>query len=145
MGTFRVGCKVTNVADPKKSAAVANLLVDTGSDYTWLPAEALERIGVRRVKKDIQLVMANGQVISRSAGYAIIFCDQFQTVDEVIFAEPGDQLLLGARTMEGFNARVDPKQKKLVAAGPMLAASSAARQNKQQATDYGPMTKDQDL
>jgi predicted aspartyl protease len=124
MGTFRVGCKVVNIADAKKWAAVDKLLVDTGSDYTWLPAKVLEKIGVERIKKDIVLTMANGQSITRSAGYAIIHSDKFQTVDEVVFAEPGDQLLLGARTMEGFNARVDPKQKKLVAAGPVLAAGN---------------------
>lgn len=122
MGTFRVGCRVVNVADAKKTATVEQLLVDTGSDYTWLPAKVLERIGVKRVKKDIVMTMANGQAITRSAGYAIIHSDKFQTVDEVIFAEPGDLLLLGARTLEGFNARVDSKQKKLVAAGPVLAA-----------------------
>jgi hypothetical protein len=55
-------------------------------------------------------------------GYVIIQCDQFQTVDEVVFAEPGDMSLLGARTLEGFNASVDPKKKKLVASGPVLAA-----------------------
>lgn len=130
MGTFRVGCRVVNIADPKKAATVDRLLVDTGSDYTWLPAKVLEKIGVERVKKDIQLVMANGQSITRSAGYAIIHSDKFQTVDEVVFAEPGDQLLLGARTLEGFNARVDSKQKKLVAAGPILAAGNTS--NKEQ-------------
>ena len=129
MGTFRVGCKVVNIADAKKSAMVNNLLVDTGSDYTWLPEKVLEKIGVERVKKDIRLVMANGQTITRTSGYAIIHSDQFQTVDEVVFAEPGDQLLLGARTLEGFNARVDSKQKKLVAAGPLVAAGNT-RSNK---------------
>ncbi|HEV2294882.1 MAG TPA: retroviral-like aspartic protease family protein [Tepidisphaeraceae bacterium] len=124
MGTFRVGCKVVNIADPRKSATVEKLLVDTGGDYTWLPTKVLEKIGVQRVKKDIALTMANGKTITRTAGYAIIHCERFQTVDEVIFAEPGDQLLLGARTLEGFNARVDSKQKKLVAAGPILAASN---------------------
>ena len=29
--------------------------------------------------------------------------------------------LLGARTLEGLNLRVDPKNKKLVAGGPLLA------------------------
>src|SRR5439155_10510107 len=123
MGTFRVGCKVQNIADAKRSAIVDKLLVDTGSDYTWLPAKVLEKIGVQRVKKDIQLQMANGQTITRSAGYAIIRSGKFETVDEVIFAEPGDYSLLGAPTLEGFNARVDSKQKKLVAAGPILAAA----------------------
>ena len=41
-----------------------------------------------------------------------------------MFAEPDDLLLMGAPTLEGFNARVDSKQKKLVAAGPILAAGN---------------------
>jgi predicted aspartyl protease len=124
MGTFRVGCKIVNIADSKKSAKVEKLLVDTGSDYTWLPRKVLESIGVERVKKDIQMTLANGQTITRSAGYAIIHSDQFQTVDEVIFAQPGDLSLLGARALGGFNARVDSNQEKLVAAGPLVAAAA---------------------
>ena len=127
MGTFRVGCKIENIAEREKSAKVEKLLVDTGSDYTWLPARTLERIGVRREKKDIRLTMANGQEITRSVGFAIIRVDEFFTIDEVVFAEPGDLSLLGARTLEGFNARVDAKGKKLVAAGPILAARSDPR------------------
>jgi hypothetical protein len=45
-------------------------------------------------------------------------------VDEVVFGEEGDLSLLGARTLEGFNARVDAYQKKLVAAGPVPAAGN---------------------
>jgi predicted aspartyl protease len=122
MGTFRVGCKVENIADRGKAATVGKLLVDTGSDYTWLPARALEKIGVKREKKDVTLTMANGQEITRNVGFVIIRSDRFFTVDEVVFAEPGDLSLLGARTLEGFNARVDSKRKKLVAAGPLVAA-----------------------
>jgi hypothetical protein len=45
------------------------------------------------------------------------------TVDEVVFAEEGDLLLLGARSLEGLNLMVDAARKKLVAAGPLPAAS----------------------
>jgi hypothetical protein len=44
------------------------------------------------------------------------------TVDEVVFAEKGDLLLLGARTLEGLNLAVDSPKKRLVAAGPLPAA-----------------------
>ncbi len=43
-------------------------------------------------------------------------------MDEIVFPEKGDLLLLGARTLEGLNLTVDSKKKKLVAAGPLLAA-----------------------
>ncbi len=124
IGTFRIGCRIENIADRAKTAMVEKLLVDTGSDYTWLPAKSLEKIGVKREKKDVTMTTANGQQITRSVGFVIIRSDRFFTVDEVVFAEPGDLSLLGARTLEGFNASVDSKQKKLVAAGPMVAAPS---------------------
>jgi hypothetical protein len=43
-------------------------------------------------------------------------------LDEVVFAQPCDLSLLGARTLEGFNAHVDARKKRLVAAGPIPAA-----------------------
>ena len=59
--------------------------------------------------------MANGQVITRSVGFAILSLGKAFTVDEVVFAEPGDQVLLGARTLKGLNLVVDSRRKKLVA------------------------------
>ena len=44
------------------------------------------------------------------------------TTDEVVFGEPGDLVLLGARSLEGLNLKVDLVGKRLVSAGPMLAA-----------------------
>jgi predicted aspartyl protease len=68
--------------------------------------------------------MANGQRITRSVGFAIIRLDKHFTIDEVVFAEEDDLPLLGARTLEGLNLTVDPKRKRLVAAGPLIAAGS---------------------
>src|SRR5215213_3030593 len=98
------------------------MLVDSGSEHTWVPTKVLERLGVKRQKKDLALQMANGMTITRSVGFAIVRCGNFFTVDEVVFGEPGDSDILGARTLEGFNARVDAQQKQLVAAGPIVAA-----------------------
>jgi predicted aspartyl protease len=67
--------------------------------------------------------MANGQRVTRSVGFAIVPLDKFFTIDEVVFAEKGDLLLLGARTLEGLNLTVDPKRKRLVATGPLPAAA----------------------
>jgi len=98
------------------------MLVDTGSEYTWVPAKNLEKIGIGREKKDVLFVMANGQQVTRSVGFAIIRLDKHFTIDEVVFAERGDLLLLGARSLEGLNLTVDSRRKKLVAAGPLPAA-----------------------
>lgn len=122
MGVFYTSCTVENHVERSKSARVAKLLIDTGSENTWIPAVTLERIGVRREKKDLRFVMANGQVVTRSVGFAILRIGENFTIDEVVFAEPGDLLLLGARTLEGLNLAVDSSRKKLVAAGPVPAA-----------------------
>jgi predicted aspartyl protease len=124
MGTFYIRCKVENIVDRSKSAIIPKLLVDTGNDYTWIPAATLEKLDIDREKKDVPFVMANGQMITRSVGFVIIRLDKYFTVDEVVFAEKGDIVILGARTLEGLNLTVDAKRKKLVAAGPYLAAAS---------------------
>src|SRR5579871_5827211 len=90
MGTFYVGCRVENHIERSRSEVVPKLLVDTGSDYTWVPARALEKIGVEREKKDLSFVMAKGQQITRSVGFAILRINQHFTIDEVVFAEKGD-------------------------------------------------------
>ena len=122
MGTFFIKCKVENIVERSKSAVMPKLLVDSGSEYTWLPAKTLERVGVQRGKKDLEFVMANGQVVTRSVGFAIIRFDKYFAVDEVVFAEKGDLSLLGARTLKGLNLSIDPRKKRLEASGPILAA-----------------------
>jgi predicted aspartyl protease len=122
MGTFKIKCKIENIAARNKSAVIPQMLVDTGSEYTSVSATTLEKLNVQREKKNVSLIMANGQIVSRSVGFAIVRYDKFFTVDEVVFAEKGDLLLLGARTLEGLSLMVDSQKKKLVAAGPILAA-----------------------
>jgi predicted aspartyl protease len=123
MGHFHVDCQVINIRRPRKRVMVSNLLVDTGSEFTWVPEELLEQAGIRVEKKDVPFQMANGQITTRSTGYVIFKASEFETVDEVVFGQPGDLRLLGARTMEGFGALIDPRRKRLVAAGPNPAAS----------------------
>ncbi|MEK7731760.1 MAG: retroviral-like aspartic protease family protein [Planctomycetota bacterium] len=121
MGTFHAKCRIENTVERSRSAMVSKMLVDSGSEYTWIPATTLERIGVEQEKKDLTFVMANGQQVTRSVGFAIIRVNGYFTIDEVVFAEKGDLSLLGARTLEGLNLRVDSRVKKLVAGGPILA------------------------
>ena len=123
MGTFYTSCRVENQVDRKRSADVPKLLVDTGAEFTWINSETLKNIGVKREKKDYTFVMANGQQITRAVGFAIIRVGDTLTTDEVVFGEPGDLEILGARSLEGMNLRVDSLAKKLVAGGPILAAA----------------------
>ena len=122
MGTFYVTCEVENHTRRTRRAKVPKLLVDTGSEFTWIPAGTLEKIGVKPEKKDVAFQMANGQTITRDIGFAILRVNDSFTIDEVVFAQRGDLRWLGARTLEGMNLRVDSRAKALVAAGPLPAA-----------------------
>lgn len=124
MGVFSVGCRIENHMDRERSVRLAKVMVDTGSEFSWIPTAKLESIGVAREKKDVPFRMANGKTITRSVGFAIIRLAREFTIDEVVFAEPGDLTLLGARTLEGLNLMVDSGRKRLVAAGPLPAAGS---------------------
>lgn len=123
MGTFYAGCTVTNFADRSRTSEVPKLLVDTGSECTWIAASTLRDIGVTPEKMNMVFQMADGGTITRSVGFALIRVGERFTVDEVVFAQEGDLQLLGARTLEGLNLAVDPAHKRLIAAGPHLAAA----------------------
>ena len=123
MGLFHVGCRVLNPVT-SRSTTVRRLMVDAGAESTWIDATALEGIGIERRKKDLQFQLANGQIITRSVGYAVLTVDKSETVDEVVFAETGDLQLLGARALEGLNLQVDARRKRLVAVGPIISAAA---------------------
>ena len=122
MGAFRVDIEIARPGHHPRWKHLTAVMVDSGVEISWLPEDALDAMGITVFKKDEPFITADGRPITRDVGIALIRCGEFKTVDEVVFAEPGDLRLLGARTLEGFDALVDPRRKRLVAAGPMPAA-----------------------
>jgi predicted aspartyl protease len=120
MGVFKIGCLIKNHVDRDKSVKIPQLMVDTGSDATWIARKLLEQIGIKPEKRSAYQ-LANGQYVYRDVGYAIIRVGQRETSDDVVFAEKGDFLLLGARALEGLMLWVDSRNKKLIEieAGPI--------------------------
>ncbi|MCX7418708.1 MAG: aspartyl protease family protein [Planctomycetia bacterium] len=117
MGTFDVKGSIGHMVRREKFVEVPQMLVDTGSEHTWVPGKLLDKIGVNREKKDLTFQMANGQLVTRNIGFAIVRLGEHFTIDE-----EGDLLLLGARSLEGMNRSVDSRCKKLVATRPFPAA-----------------------
>jgi predicted aspartyl protease len=113
MGTFTIGCQVKNHASREKSVTVPRLMVDTGAEATWIPRKLLKRAEIKPEKRQTYR-MANGELVYRDVGYAIIRVGQRETIDEVVFAEEGDFSLLGARSLEGLLLWVDPRNKRLI-------------------------------
>lgn len=124
MGLFNTACLIEKQQDRSKKIRIPKLLVDTGSELTWTNQKILEKIDIEQEKKDMRFIMVNGQESTRSIGLAIIRVGKEFTTDEVVFAQKGDLQLLGARSLEGLNLKVDSRNKKLVAAGPFVAAGN---------------------
>ena len=119
MGTFRTTIQIENVAKRGRITTLDNVLVDTGSEYTWVPRPVLESLSVR-VERTQLFRVADGQGLERELGFAIVHAADVFAPDFVVFAEPADMLLLGARSLAGLNLRVDPVSKRLVDAGPVV-------------------------
>lgn len=124
MGTFRVDIEIENPAQPGDRRIVRAVLVDTGAELSWIPAEILESLGVERHTL-WRFRQADGSVLERWAGGVIVRVAGKRATDDVVFGEPDDLALLGAHTLEGLNFRVDPYLKQLVDAGPAPAAAGA--------------------
>jgi predicted aspartyl protease len=124
MGTFRTTIMIESVERRGEMRAVEDALVDTGSEYTWVPLGVLADLGIRPEQTQ-HFVVADGRHLERQVGIAIVHAAGAMAPDFVVFAEPGDMILLGARSLEGLNMRVDAQRKQLVPAGPILAGASA--------------------
>jgi predicted aspartyl protease len=124
MGLLRVDVELENQLRPGQIRRLRGVLVDTGAELSWAPAGLLEGLGIDRIK-EVRFQQADGSVLTRWVGFAVLRAEGAITIDEVVFAEPNDLTLLGARTLEGMNLKVDLTGKRLVAGGPMLAALAA--------------------
>ena len=121
MGTFRVDIEIENPARPGQKRTLRSVLVDTGAELSWVPTELLESLGVER-NNQWRFRQANGTALERWTGTVSVYVAGKRAGDEAVFGEPGDLTLLGSRTLEGLNFRVEPVTKQLVDAGPAPAA-----------------------
>lgn len=123
MGIFRTTIGVASWSNPDERADIADVMVDTGSEYNWIPETLLARLGIVPVRVD-RFETADGRIIERSVGFAMIYAGGRASPSIVVFAGPGEMALLGAHGLEGLNMRVDLGRKELVPAGPVPAAAA---------------------
>ena len=123
VGIFRTTVGVGTLAGGA-IADVDGVMVDTGSEYTWMPEALLARIGIVPMRSD-RFETADGRSLERDVGFAMIHAGGRSAPSIVVFAGPGDMVLLGAHGLEGLNLRVDLARKELVPAGPVPAAAAA--------------------
>jgi len=123
MGVFRTTIEVQNLDMLGPRKALPETMVDTGSEYTWIPRQVLEELSIRAQRKQA-FELADGRRIERDIGYALVRAGGTEAPDLVVFAEAGDMTLLGAHSLEGLNLKIDPIRKELVPAGPVITAAA---------------------
>lgn len=124
MGIFRTTIGIQPLSRGGRPHELHDVIVDTGSEYTWIPSAVLEELGVRRERKQ-RFRLADGSVIERDLGYAIVHAGGTEAPDLVVFAEASDAVLLGAHSIEGMNLKLDLASRQLVPAGPIITVAAA--------------------
>ena len=116
MGTFTVPVQV---GDSNGRAFVdIQVLVDTGSTYTSVPASILSGLGVEVIERR-PFELADESIVEYGIGQATIRLDGRERTVVVVFMPEGTSPLLGATTLEMFGLGVDPVGMRL-APVPML-------------------------
>jgi predicted aspartyl protease len=121
MGILRTTIAIEHPARRGIMVELSDVIVDTGSEYTWVPQPVLESIGLVP-ERVVDFVTADGRQIERGIGFANIYAAGTSTPDIVVFAARGDLVLLGARSLDGLNLRIDLGSRRLVPGGPVPAA-----------------------
>lgn len=116
MGHTNVKVKVYG---PKGSEEV-ELLVDTGSTYSWVSRAVLEKLGVEPMKP-WNFRTIEGRIVSREIGEAVIQYDGEKATTVVVFGEEKDSKVLGVYALEGLRLEVDPLTNKIKKSEALLA------------------------
>ena len=98
-------------ADHSKSQQV-ELLVDTGSTYTWVPRSLLEDLSIKpSTTRNFRTI--DGRTLKREVGEVLMEYANERATRMVVFAHGGDAHVLGVDALEGLGLEVDPVTKEL--------------------------------
>lgn len=99
---------------------IISLLADTGSTYTWIRKETLEKLGlVPEIKRKFRTI--EGRSIEREVGEAVVEYADMRATTKIVFAIEEDGEVLGVHALEGLGLEVDPVTKELKKAEVLLA------------------------
>jgi len=125
MGIFRTTVELSPLHDHSRRRELRDVMVDTGSEYTWISRQLLEELGIKPIRNE-RFESADGRILEREIGFAMVFAGGRSSPTIVAFAGEGDMVLLGAIALEGMNLRVDLARRELVPAGPIPVAITRA-------------------
>ena len=123
MGLTYIQANIANPARPRRSARL-RFLVDSGAQYSVVPATVLRRLGIKPGRTKT-FILVDGTEIKRALGQALFRVNGEEGASPVIFGEKGDSLLLGSVSLEALGFFLDPLKRELRPM-PMLLASQRA-------------------
>ena len=89
MGSFHVACMVENITHRERQSLIPKVLVDTGSEYSWVPEDVLSGIGADRfcfgntIKRERDIAWAH------AIGVDLFAFDSVAELDKLARAAPG--------------------------------------------------------
>jgi len=106
MGLVYAVTEVTSITGGEKNYSKP-FLVDTGATDTIIPANELDKLGIKREgKRNYEL--ADGNIVSYDVGYAFVCVNGEKVVANVVFGEENSEPLLGVTVLESAGFIVDP-------------------------------------
>lgn len=99
MGTFAVTAELGDMRG--RSSERLELLVDTGSSYSFIPSRTLERLGIRVTGQRPLRLSNEERVFSTTVGRAIARVDGIEEVTLIMVGEP-DIMPSEAHAVEGL-------------------------------------------
>ena len=122
MGT--VHAKVTFFSADRTRSETLELVVDTGSLYTWIPEETAARLGIQSMRIR-RFRTIDGSVVERHVGDCRIRCEDEESYSPVVFGRAGDASVLGETALEVLGLEVDPPNRRLKRADSFMAYATA--------------------
>lgn len=102
------------------SSEEVELMVDSGSTYTWVSKEVLERLGIKR-EREREFRTIEGRLPKRDIGMGIIELMGERAPTILVFAEEEDAKVLGVHALEGLGLEFNPVTRELKKAEAILA------------------------
>jgi len=87
MGHVVAKAKLYNPGDPSKNLEV-ELLVDTGSTYSWIKRDKLEELGLKPMTR-WKFKTIEGKIVERDIGEVVVECLGERATTVAVFAENG--------------------------------------------------------
>jgi len=102
------------VYNPRDTSSFSSLelLVDTGSTYTWIRHGRLKELGIEPSEK-VKFRTIDNRGIERYVSEAVVECVGKKATTVVVLAGDGDNEVLGLHALEGLRLEVDPVTRQL--------------------------------